>query len=261
LLLLESLPLRPTDVALEVGTGSGSSLFRLAGAVAAMHGVDVSEAPVERLRRALAKVRGPARDVQLFTLDFCDPAAADRLPTRYDVVFSCDAVEHVPQPGPFFANLHAVLKPGGRLFVTFPNESPARAHGITYFERLGDLEAIIEGAGFVRGEYEVEILEMNRAAEWIMNIGWLQPRSFAKRLLRPRRPEGRRDVLPQTFDETDFFAAADRMEPLAPVINAYCWGVMKLMNLARPVYRTRPVPPMIYDNRILIRARRAGGPA
>ena len=53
LLLLESLPIRPTDVALEVGTGSGSSMIRLAGAVAAMHGVDVAEAPIERLRRSL----------------------------------------------------------------------------------------------------------------------------------------------------------------------------------------------------------------
>jgi SAM-dependent methyltransferase len=259
LLLLESMPIRPTDVALEVGTGSGSSLVRLARAVAAMHGVDVSEAPIERLRRSLARVNGPARKIELFTLDFCDPAAAGRLPTRYDLVFSCDAVEHVPQPAPFFANLHAALKPGGRLFVTFPNESPERAHGITFFERLADLENLLEGAGFERGEFQVETLEMNRAAERIMGIGWLGPRSLAKWLLRPRGRGDRPDARPQTFDETDFFASADRMEPLAPVINAYCWGVMRLMGLARPVYHVRPVPPMIYDMRILIRARRTGG--
>jgi SAM-dependent methyltransferase len=260
LLLLESLPIRPTDTALEVGTGSGSSLLRLAGSVAVMHGVDVSEATVERLRRALAKIRGPARDVQLFTLDFCDPMAASRLPTRYDLIFSCDAVEHVPRPGPFFANLHAALKPGGRLFVTFPNESPTRAHGITSFEHLVELEEVLEGAGFARGEYEIETLEMNRGPEFIMNVGWFLPRSLVKRFLRLFHRGPRRDALPQTFDETDFFAASDRLEPLAPLINAYCWGVMQLMNLAQPVYKVRPVPPMIHDTRILVRARRTGDP-
>jgi SAM-dependent methyltransferase len=256
LLLLESMPTRSTDIGLEVGSGSGSSLLRLAGAVSALHGVDIAAANVERLGRALAGNRGPARGVQLFTLDFCDPRAAGMLPTRYDLVFSCDTVEHIPRPGPFFANLHAVLKPGGRLFVTFPNESPARAHGITSFAHLHDLEGILEEAGFARGQFEVQTLEMNRAAELIMGVGWLLPRWLARGFVHGLGRGPRRVAPPQTFDQTEFFAMADRLEPLAPLINAYCWGVMKLMSLARPVYRAGPAPLMIYDTRILVRARR-----
>jgi SAM-dependent methyltransferase len=260
LLLLESLSAGPSDVALEVGTGSGSSLLRLAGAVAALHGVDVAETAVERLRRALAESRGPARGVKLFTLDFCDPRAADSLPTRYDLVFSCDTVEHIPRPGPFFANLYAALKPGGRLIVTFPNESPSRAHGITSFEHLVELEQVLEGANFARGEYAIETLQMNRAAAWVMGVGWLLPISLAKRFLRLLHRGNCRDDPPQTFDHTDFFAVADRLEPLVPLINAYCWSVMELMRCACPVFKIRPAPPVIYDTRILIVARRPGGP-
>ncbi|MBX6316341.1 MAG: class I SAM-dependent methyltransferase [Isosphaeraceae bacterium] len=261
MLLLEALAARPTDVALEIGTGSGSSLFRLAGSVATLHGVDIAARPVERLRGALAKSRGPARGVQLFTLDFCSPDAAARLPTRYDLIFSCDTVEHVPDPVAFFANVYAALGPGGRAFITFPNESPDRAHGITFFERREDLEGVLQAAGFPREQVAIHTLRMNRVAEWIMGAGWLLPRALAKRAAGLLAGRSRRNGAPQTFDETDFFATADRLEPVAPLINAYCWGVLRLMSLARPVYEAAPAPEVLWDTRILIRVQRTGEPA
>jgi SAM-dependent methyltransferase len=258
LLLMEALEAGPMDQVLEVGTGSGSSLFRLAGSVAALHGVDVSEGPIARLRRALARARGPAREIQLFTLDFCDPESPSRLPTRYNVIFSCDTLEHVPAPGPFFANIHAALKPGGRLFLTFPNESPEVAHGITFFEYQSQLRELIEAAGFPPDQIRLEILSMNHTAERVMTVGWEKPRGAIKGVLkRLRRGDNDGAPPPQTFDETDFFSMADRFEPFAPIINAYCWGVMGLMSLAHPVYQIQPAPEPIWNTRILIRARRS----
>ena len=259
LLLLEALPVRPTDAVLEVGIGSGSSLLRFAGAVAVLHGLDVSEGPVARLRHVLASTRGPARDIQLFAVDFCGPDAAERLPRRYDLIFTCDTIEHVPQPAAFFANLHAALAPGGRLFATFPNESPDRAHGITFFERRDDVRALLEAAGFPADSVTIQTLRMNRAAERIMNVAWGLPRAVAKKLLRLVR--GKRTSAPQTFDETDFFTTADRLEPLAPVINAYCWSVLRLMSLARPVYPVETAPEVVWDTRLLIQAQRGPDPS
>ena len=258
LLLLEALNPKPTDVALEVGTGSGSSLLRLAPKVAVLHGVDVSEGAVERLRRALAVTRGPARRVELFALDFCDPASPSRLPCRYDLIFSCDTVEHVPRPDVFFRNLHGCLKPGGQILATFPNEHPRHAHGITQFELRAELLGLLKSAGFEEERTTIEVLEMGRAAERIMNLGWQLPRNAAKRLLRLVR--GRREAPPQTFDETDFYSYADRLGPSVPLINAYCWAVMVLMSVSRPVFRIKPATDVIWDRRILIRARRCDAP-
>ncbi|HJT30483.1 MAG TPA: class I SAM-dependent methyltransferase, partial [Pirellulales bacterium] len=77
LLLAERLGLKRTDVVLEIGTGSGSSLFRLAPAVAAYHGVDIARQPVERLRREVQ--RQGLENVDFFVRDFCRPGAAETL--------------------------------------------------------------------------------------------------------------------------------------------------------------------------------------
>lgn len=260
LLLLEALDARSSDAVLEIGTGSGSSLFRLADSVAAFHGVDVCEGPVERLRRVVARRPGRFANVQLFTLDFCAPNAASLLPTSYDLIFSCDTVEHVADAAAFLGNIHRALKPGGRVFLTYPNEHPSIAHGITFFERREVLEQMLADAGFARHQVEIHSLRMSRLAERIMQLGWLAPRRLAKGVLRFFRGAIPRNGAPQTFAETDFYTASDRLEPAAPLINAYCWGVMKVMSLARPVYEILPAPEIIWDTRILIRATRGGEP-
>jgi SAM-dependent methyltransferase len=256
LLLLELLGPSPHDLALEVGTGSGSSLFRLAGLVRELHGTDVSAAAVERLVKVVERARGPAGRVRLFVHDFCTPGLAGSFADRYDLVVSCDTLEHVPDPGAFFGNVYGLLRPGGRAFITFPNEHPRRAHGLTYFERRGELEALLQKAGFTRGDVLLASVRMNRAAETILNSLWRRPRRLAKAALTGWRGARRNGAGAQTFDETDFFHAADRLEFAAPAINAYSWAVMRLMHCARPVYQVDGLPDRIWDNQVLIRAVR-----
>lgn len=256
LLLQRCLGATRSDTVLEVGTGSGSSLFRFAGSVAAYHGIDISSGPIERLRQALARHPQAFNDVKLFTLDFCKPAAADDLPCRYNVVLSCDTLEHVQEPGPFLKNVFASLKPGGRAFITYPNEHPRHAHGITYFERRADVLRVLTAAGFSADEIDIATLTMATPAKWVHAIGWCWPQMLAKvikQLVVGKSPNS----APQTFDETDFFALANRLEPLAPAINAYCWLVLKAMGATGPAYRVSPSPETIWDTRILIRAVRS----
>lgn len=254
LLLAERLGLKRTDMVLEIGTGSGSSLFRLAPAVSAYHGVDIAQQPVERLRREVQ--RQGLENVDFFVRDFCRPGAAATLPCQYDVVFSCDTLEHVEQPGQFLENVHAAIKPGGRLLLTYPNEHPRRAHGITFFERRSELLELLVAAGFAVEQVQIDELQMTRRSNGLLSLGWELPRKLSKKAVELVIGPTSASEAPQTFDETHFFALADRFERWAPLINAYCWAVLKAMDMAGPVYRSSPAGETIWDQRILIQATR-----
>jgi SAM-dependent methyltransferase len=257
LLLLQSLAVRPTDKVLEIGVGTGTSLLQLAGSAAALHGVDICQGPINRLQKTFGRLKRPFSDIRLFVADFTTPTAGSRLPCRYDLIFSCDTLEHVADPRAFLRNVYASLNHSGRAFITYPNEHPSRAHGITFVERRSTLLDMLTEAGFDPASVRIDALGMARIPDTILRLAWYLPRSFLKRMrraLRPRYagPQGR----PQTFDETDFYHLAGRLERAAPLINAYCWGVLQCMNLAGPVYRLRPAQEVIWDTRILIRAWR-----
>ncbi|HEX5443478.1 MAG TPA: methyltransferase [Pirellulales bacterium] len=256
LLLQQCLGAKASDAVLEVGTGSGSSLFRFADSVAAYHGIDISPGPVDRLRRAVARRRRPFPDIELFALDFCQPNAAAKLQRRYDLVFSCDTLEHVQDPQTFIHNVYAALKPGGRALITYPNEHPSYAHGITYFERRADVQQLFTNAGFSARDLQIDALQMTTAADRALTVGWRWPQGLAKAALRRLMTRQDRSAAPQTFDETDFFALADRLEPLAPLINAYCWLVLRAMGALGPAYRTVSAAETIWHTRLLIRAAR-----
>jgi SAM-dependent methyltransferase len=245
-------------VALEIGVGSGSSLLQLASAVAELHGLDIAEGPVERLRKVL--VNRP--NVQLFVFDFCQPGASAKLPCRYDLIYSCDTVEHVAAPDIFFANLYAALKPGGHVFVAFPNEHPSIAHGITYFEKREQLRHTLRTAGFADELVTIQTLRLTPAARRVLQTAWYRPRRLAKIALSAFRKRGQhKDAhptdTPQTFDQTDFYTLGGRVALLSPIINAYCWAVLKLASWARPVYQVLPAPSVLWNTTVLIRAARS----
>jgi 2-polyprenyl-3-methyl-5-hydroxy-6-metoxy-1,4-benzoquinol methylase len=59
-----------------------------------------------------------ALEVEWRVMDIQNIAAADN---SFDTVFSCETIEHVPDPARAVRELARVLKPGGRLFLTTPN--------------------------------------------------------------------------------------------------------------------------------------------
>jgi SAM-dependent methyltransferase len=255
LLLLELLELRATDTALEIGTGSGSSFLRFARFVQTMHGADVSSGPVERLRRFLPRFREAGRQLDLFVLDFCDPLLPTHVSARYDLIFSCDTVEHVPDPAQFFTNVYRLLKPGGRAFITFPNERPEIAHGITFFDKRSTVAGLLTGAGFESSRVDIRNVSMTAGAKRVLKAGWQAPRAIGKKAWTAFNGSG--NHAPQTFDETAFFSAADRLEPFAPVINAYSWAVLRVMSMTGPVFQTFQAPEDIWNTQVLIMASRA----
>ena len=96
---------------LDVGCGSGTVAKKIQEAGHTVKGIDFSE---EALKRA--KERGI--DTAQCNLDEGIPEPSD----SYDVVWEGDIVEHVFDPIGLLKESARVLKPGGHLMVTIPND-------------------------------------------------------------------------------------------------------------------------------------------
>jgi 2-polyprenyl-3-methyl-5-hydroxy-6-metoxy-1,4-benzoquinol methylase len=97
---------------LDVGCGSGANSRALAAKGHRLHGVDLSEAGIERYRAA--GFDGQVCDIER-GLNYPDAA--------FDVVFCSEVIEHMTSPEILAAEMHRVLKPGGQLVLSTPNSA------------------------------------------------------------------------------------------------------------------------------------------
>jgi SAM-dependent methyltransferase len=146
---------RPGDVALDVGCGTGRALPALAaaaGPAGRVIGLDLTPDMVAAARTA-------GRD-RLATLVIAD---ARRLPLAggvADVVFAAGLVQHLPDPGGGLAELARVTRPGGRLAIFHPSGRAALAarHGraLRPDEPLNEsrIAPLLAGAGWRLTGYE-----------------------------------------------------------------------------------------------------------
>ena len=141
---------------LEIGSGAGGCGLHLASALnCCIVGLDVNAEGV-RNSNSLAQARGLAG-----LASFQQADAGKRLPLdndSFDAAYSNDAFCHVPNRPALLAEIHRVLKPGGRLLYSdalvvsglVTNEELATRSSIGFylFAPLGENERIIEAAGF-----------------------------------------------------------------------------------------------------------------
>lgn len=99
---------------LEAGCGTGCQTARLAQAnpQARFLSVDVSAASLDVARRAVA-----ARGLSNVTLRQADMLRLAQGPERFDHVFVCFVLEHLPDPHGALCALRGLLKPGGGITV------------------------------------------------------------------------------------------------------------------------------------------------
>ena len=117
-LLLEFLiPIQGKSV-LEVACGRGGFSRLLASQGAFVHGADFSSSAIAIARERLAehpelagRVTYVQADAQQLTFDS----------NSFDVVISCETIEHVPDPRSAVREMFRVCKAGGTLFLTTPN--------------------------------------------------------------------------------------------------------------------------------------------
>src|SRR2546429_2823255 len=104
---------------LEVGCGAGDFAISLAQLGACVKAVDFSFTAISLARK---KLRQCPRNVDFKVAD------AENLPFAsdiFDVVFSCECLEHVPNPCAALKEMSRVLKPGSHLVLTTENYSNA----------------------------------------------------------------------------------------------------------------------------------------
>lgn len=115
--------LRPQHELLEVGPGHG---LLLALAAERLHtpvsGWDVSATSLDATRRALSAM-GIA-SVRLARTDLLEASGAE----RFDAVVASELLEHLEDPATALSRLRDVTRPGGRLFLNIPINSPAPDH-------------------------------------------------------------------------------------------------------------------------------------
>ncbi|GHO83761.1 class I SAM-dependent methyltransferase [Dictyobacter formicarum] len=111
------LDVQPGERILEVGFGPGVALQRLLAQRKAAHvtGIDVSPTMVQSARR---------RNLRAINAGLLDLICADvsQLPCAsesFDKVYSIHVLYFWPDPQPILKELYRVLKPGGRLYLTF----------------------------------------------------------------------------------------------------------------------------------------------
>lgn len=108
-----ALSVRAGESILEVGCGGGHvlSLFRQAR----LTGVDVSGEMIEKAKRNLA-----GYDVSFKKGDIGDVGLADH---SFDGIVCTEVLEHVVEPEHVLSHIQRLIKPSGRVVITFPNDN------------------------------------------------------------------------------------------------------------------------------------------
>jgi 2-polyprenyl-6-hydroxyphenyl methylase/3-demethylubiquinone-9 3-methyltransferase len=111
--------LRGANVA-DVGCGGGLLSEALARAGAKVTGIDLGAKVIDVAKLHLHE---SGLDVDYRVQSSAELAAAE--PAGFDAVCCMELIEHVPDPAALVNDLAALLKPGGRLFMSTLNRTPA----------------------------------------------------------------------------------------------------------------------------------------
>jgi ubiquinone/menaquinone biosynthesis C-methylase UbiE len=114
--------LKPADRVLDIGTGTGIAARRAARTVGpdgTVLGIDLSEGMIEHARRSVANCDGKPPEFRVM-----DAEALDLPDATFDVVLSLCAVRHLPEIARALAEMRRILRPGGRLVVSYGHSRP-----------------------------------------------------------------------------------------------------------------------------------------
>jgi len=102
---------------LDVGCEAVWITIKLAQKGAIVTAIDLIEEPIAELRR---QVRGQKLNLKLMV---ADATKMPFKPNSFDIILATEVIEHITRLEKFVTGAFRVLKPGGKLLVTFPNEN------------------------------------------------------------------------------------------------------------------------------------------
>ena len=147
--------------ALDVGCGAG-----LLSEALAREGADVTAIDLAPDLIKVAKLHGLESGVKVdYRLSAVEALAAEA-PGTFDVVTCMEMLEHVPDPGSIIAACATLLKPGGRLFVSTLNRTPAAFAlaivGAEYIARM-----------LPKGTHQYrDFIKPSELAAWLREVGF-----------------------------------------------------------------------------------------
>lgn len=130
---------------LEVGPGHGFFLYFAAKtpAIAGLEAWDVSPSSIAETKAALQRL-GAERDITIVEQDVL---AAPSRSNEFDGAVISEVLEHLERPDKALRTLHSALRPGGRLFINAPVNSPAPDH-IYLWRSPEEFRSFVEDLGF-----------------------------------------------------------------------------------------------------------------
>lgn len=246
LILYQYARVRPEDCVLDVGTGAGFAAQHWARTAHRVKGIDISAPIVDLARRATPPSLRPRLVFEC--VDATDSGYAARYARAFDLITSSDALEHVPDTEGFIAAIGTMLRPGGRVVITFPNE--IQGHGVTGFTDPSILRDLFARHGI---SITVQVITVRPWARWVHDTLWRRPMWWFRR---HRRRYTTQRSHPQVMHETWYAAVAARPRHSFLLVNAYARLVERLMCLRGPIYSTLPLEsvPLGCDEHILIQS-------
>lgn len=131
---------------LEIGPGHGLLLYQAISdqKCGSVTGWDLSQASIDHTREALEALGVQSKRVNLVLQDLY---AVDENDKKFDCVTFSEVLEHLEDPKGALAKLFSILKPGGRLFVNVPINSPAPDH-LYLVSTTDEAVNVVKNAGF-----------------------------------------------------------------------------------------------------------------
>ena len=142
----EFLPRLPAGASyLEVGPGHGLFLYFASQAeqIDRFEAWDVSKASIAETRAALSRL-GVAREIHIVEQDVLKAPPRQE---EFDGAVISEVLEHLERPDLALQSLRAALKPGGRIFINAPINSPAPDH-IYLWRSTEEMAGFVEDQGF-----------------------------------------------------------------------------------------------------------------
>ena len=183
------LDLQPDDELLDIGCGSGRLFVEHAGHVRYVAGLDASELQIEMARRILAeRIAAGTAEIVLG-----DAAALPWEDGRFSAVTSIDAMKFVLDPPGVLAEMHRVLRPGGRVVITMGDNAKALAGQADKSDTRdawgvwrwtdADAQRLVEEAGF--SDVNVSVLPVLSKSQLVRAAKPASPDSGATEMMAP----------------------------------------------------------------------------
>jgi SAM-dependent methyltransferase len=239
------LPLRPDMDVLEIGPGAGFTTFHVAPRVRHLLVLDIAEANITHLKTAL----GVQPNLEFVSADVCEQGLSHKLGRQFDVIYAIEVLEFVPDPATALQNMAALLRRGGRLVLQFPNYSPPKNPGVTYFRTRAEFDRLMRDAGFE--VWTLHSLRLRRYAQFLVDVLLERPLRVYRRL-NHRTSNGR----PLVYDETWAFQNREGVNRYKHVIHGAWMLLSGVIRLGGPCFERRLLGDNILNCNLLVLAQR-----